>query len=131
MKQFPPLAEAACVDLLEYVDGEPRATLAPAAVKQLFEAFNKQAPPCDTQHHMHMHMHAHVHLHMRVVTHTCPPTNEQALLDRQAAVLEHSAASAGQEAAASATAPSAAGGAAAASTPGAASASGESVQAPR
>ena len=44
MKQFPPLAEAACMDLLEYVDGEPRPTLAPAAVKQLFEAFNKQAP---------------------------------------------------------------------------------------
>ena len=32
------------MDLLEYVDGEPRPTLAPAAVKQLFEAFNKQAP---------------------------------------------------------------------------------------
>ena len=60
--------------------------------------------------------------------------NEQALLDRQAAVLEPSAADAGQEAAASAAAPSAAGGAVAASTAstaGAASASGESVQAPR
>ena len=44
VKQFPPLAEAACLHLLEYVDGEPRPTLAPAAVKQLFEVFNKQAP---------------------------------------------------------------------------------------
>ena len=84
--------------------------------------------PCSTQHHvhmhmcMHMHMHTHVHVHMRVVTHACPPTNEQALLDRQAA-------DAGQEAAASAAAPSAAGGAVAAST--ASTASGESVQAPR
>ena len=68
-------------------------------------------------------------MHMRVVTHACPPTNEQALLDRPAAVLEPSAADAGQEAAASAAAPSAAGGAVAASTAGAAS--GESVQAPR
>jgi len=93
--------------------------------------------PCSTQHHvhmhmcMHMHMHTHVHVHMRVVTHACPPTNEQALLDRQAAVLEPSAADAGQEAAASVAARSAAGGAVAASTAGAASASGESVQAPR
>jgi len=103
--------------------------------------------PCSTQHHvhmhmcmhmhmhmcmhmhmhmcMHMHMHTHVHVHMRVVTHACPPTNEQALLDRQAA-------DAGQEAAASAAAPSAAGGAVAASTASTAgAASGESVQAPR
>ena len=124
MREFPPLAEAACADLLEYVDGEPRPTLAPAAVKQLFEAFNKQAPlaarsitcTCTcacTRTWTYT---------MRVVTHACPPTNEQALLDRQAA-------DAGQEAAASAAAPSAAGGAVAASTAGAAS--GESVQAPR
>ena len=64
------------MDLLEYVDGEPRPTLAPAAVKQLFEAFNKQAPmqhaACSMQHaacprhvHVHVHMHRmHMHMHM-------------------------------------------------------------------